>query len=128
MTDPRQGATEVYKIVRFEAAHRLPNVGEDHKCFRLHGHSYVVELHVQGDVDPHSGMVQDYAHIKAAWSPLYDELDHRYLNDIPGLENSTSEILARFIFDRLKDALPLLNRVVVRETCTAGSSYGVVQP
>jgi len=111
----------VYKIIRFEAAHRLPNVPEGHKCARLHGHSYSVELHVEGQLDPHSGMVVDYADIKAAFLPLYEQLDHHYLNDIPGLENSTSEILARWIFGRLEPSLPGLSEVIVGETCTAGA-------
>lgn len=115
--------TTIYKVLRFEAAHRLPNVPEGHKCARLHGHSYRIELQVSGEVDPHTGMVQDYADIKAAFHPLYEVLDHNYLNDIPGLANSTSEILAQWIWNRLKPELPLLSQVTVGETCTAGAIF-----
>lgn len=107
----------------FEAAHRLPNVPEGHKCSRLHGHSFRVEIHVRGDVDPHSGWVMDFADIKAAFKPLLDQLDHYYLNDISGLENPTSENIARWIWERLRPALPGLARVLVHETCTSGCAY-----
>ncbi|MEN9677087.1 MAG: 6-carboxytetrahydropterin synthase QueD, partial [Verrucomicrobiota bacterium] len=95
----------------------------DHKCARLHGHSFVAEVVVEGEVDPHFGWVMDYADIKAAFAPLYRQLDHHYLNDIPGLENPTSEILARWIWDQLKPSLPLLTEIVVAETCTARCVY-----
>lgn len=113
----------LFKSFRIEAAHRLPNVPPGHKCARLHGHSFEVEIHVDGPVDPHTGWVIDFAEIKAAFKPYYDQLDHHYLNDIEGLENPTSENLARWIFDKLKPALPLLSEVVVYETCTSGCRY-----
>jgi 6-pyruvoyltetrahydropterin/6-carboxytetrahydropterin synthase len=112
----------VFREFTFEAAHRLPLVPEGHKCRRLHGHSYRVELHVEGLVGA-DGMVIDFADIKAAWRPLHDLLDHRYLNDVEGLDNPTSEVLARWIWHRLDEALPGLARVVVRETCTSGVAY-----
>ncbi len=114
---------EVFRQFGFEAAHRLPNVPEGHKCARLHGHSFRVEVHVAGPVDPSLGWVVDFADIKAAFAPLHDALDHRYLNEIEGLENPTSEVLARWIWDRLRPALPGLTAVVVRETCTSGCVY-----
>jgi len=114
---------EIFKEIQFEAAHRLPNLPADHKCARLHGHSFRVALHVRGAVDPTTGWVMDFADIKKAFAPLYDQLDHRFLNEIPGLENPTSENIARWIWTRLKPALPALCRVTVRETCTAGSIY-----
>jgi len=113
----------IFKVFTLEAAHRLPNVPEGHKCARLHGHSFRVELHVEGPVDAHTGWVMDFADIKSAFAPLYDQLDHHYLNDIEGLENPTSENLARWIFQRLRPALPGLDQVVVHETCTSGASY-----
>lgn len=113
----------IFKAFTLEAAHRLPNVPEGHKCSRLHGHSFRVELHVEGPVDAHTGWVMDFADIKKAFAPLYDQLDHHYLNDIEGLENPTSENLARWIFQRLLPALPGLDQVVVHETCTSGASY-----
>jgi len=113
----------IFKVFTLEAAHRLPNVPEGHKCARLHGHSFRVELHVEGPVNAHTGWVMDFADIKSAFAPLYDQLDHHYLNDIEGLENPTSENLARWIFQRLRPALPGLDQVVVHETCTSGASY-----
>jgi 6-pyruvoyltetrahydropterin/6-carboxytetrahydropterin synthase len=114
---------DIFKIFTLEAAHRLPNVPEGHKCARLHGHSFRVELHVSGELDPHTGWVMDFADVKAAFKPIYDRLDHHYLNDIPGLENPTSERLSMWIWEQLKPALPNLSEVVVHETCTAGSRY-----
>lgn len=114
---------ELFKEFVFEAAHRLPNVPANHKCSRLHGHSYRVELHVRGEVDPGTGMVMDFAAITAAFKPTLDRLDHYYLNEIAGLENPTSEHLARWIWCRVKPALPPLSHVVVRETCTSGCIY-----
>src|SRR5678815_3369018 len=84
-------AMEIFKEITFEAAHRLPNVPEGHKCARLHGHSFRVAIHVCGTVGADSGWVMDYADIKEAFRPLYERLDHRYLNEIEGLENPTSE-------------------------------------
>lgn len=113
----------IFKVFHVEAAHRLPNVPEGHKCSRLHGHSFRVELHVSGSIDPQSGWVMDFADVKSAFAPLYDRLDHHYLNDIEGLENPTSENLCRWIFQRLRPDLPGLDRVTVHETCTSGASY-----
>ena len=114
---------ELFRDVTFEAAHRLPNVPEGHKCARLHGHSFRVRLVVRGPVDPHTGWLMDFADLKAAWAPLDARLDHRYLNEIPGLENPTSEVLARWIWRELAPTLPYLHAVEVRETCTSGCVY-----
>jgi len=114
---------EVFKAFGFEAAHRLPHVPEGHKCARLHGHSFRVELHVEGEVGEASGWVVDFAEISRAWEPIHDLLDHRYLNEIPGLENPTSEVLAVWLWPRLSPALPGLHEIVVRETCTSGCRY-----
>lgn len=112
------------KSFSFESAHFLPNVPEGHKCGRIHGHSFRCEIEVTGDIDPHTGFVMDYADIKAAFRPLRDRLDHRFLNhDVPGLENPTSEVLCRWIWDQLKPLLPLLSGVVLHETCTARCEY-----
>jgi len=110
---------ELRRTFQFEAAHRLTQVPPGHKCARLHGHSFVVEVVVEGPVDPRLGWVMDYADIKAAFEPLFQQLDHNHLNEIPGLENPTSERLAEWIWARLKPALPLLTEIVVAETCTA---------
>ncbi|HEN47231.1 MAG TPA: 6-carboxytetrahydropterin synthase QueD [Mizugakiibacter sp.] len=115
---------EIFKIFTIECAHRLPNVRAGHKCARLHGHSIKIEVHVHGEPDPVQGWVCDFAEVKHAFQPLYEQLDHNYLNDIPGLENPTSEMLAKWVWGRLQPALPGLDRIVVQETCTAGVSYG----
>ncbi|MGH8091528.1 MAG: 6-carboxytetrahydropterin synthase QueD [Rudaea sp.] len=114
---------DIFKRFHIEAAHRLPNVPAGHKCARLHGHSFGVEIHVSGTADAHTGWVMDFADIKSAFAPIFDELDHHYLNEIPGLDNPTSERLAEWIWTRLKPALPLLSKVVVHETCTSGCVY-----
>ena len=114
---------EIYKEFRIEAAHRLPNVPPGHKCARLHGHSFGIGIHLEGPIDPQAGWVCDFADIRAAMNPVIDQLDHRYLNDIAGLENPTSERLAQWIWQRLKPALPQLSRIVVHETCTSGCEY-----
>lgn len=113
---------EIYREFTFEAAHRLPNVPAGHKCARLHGHSYRVEIHVQGEPDETTGWVLDFGDISRAFQPLHDQLDHRYLNEVAGLDNPTSEVLAQWIWRRLAGALPL-SAVVVRETCTCGCIY-----
>lgn len=114
---------EIYKIFTFEAAHHLPNVPEGHKCKRLHGHSFEVTLFVSGPIDGHTGWVLDFADVKAAFKPYLDQLDHYYLNDIEGLENPTSENIARWIWRKVKPDLPDLSKVAVKETCTAGCVY-----
>lgn len=114
---------EIFKAFTLECAHRLPNVPVGHKCARVHGHSFRVEIHVSGPVDEHLGWVMDFADVKAAFEPLYQQLDHHYLNEVPGLENPTSENLARWIWQRLMPRLPQLSAVVVHETCTSGARY-----
>lgn len=114
---------EILKEFTFEAAHRLPNVPDGHKCARLHGHSYRVAVHVTGEVDEEAGWVVDFYEITEAFKPLQNRLDHYYLNEIEGLENPTSENLARWIWDHLAPVLPGLSQVLVRETCTSGCIY-----
>jgi len=114
---------ELSKSFTFEAAHALPTFPEGHKCRRLHGHSFRVEVRVAGDVDERQGYLIDYGDIKAACEPVREELDHRYLNEIPGLENPTAENLARWLWERLRPRLPLLSAVIVQETCTTGCAY-----
>lgn len=114
---------EIFKEFSLEAAHRLPHVPAGHKCARLHGHSFRIEVRVAGAIDERLGWVADFADIAAVWRPLHEALDHRYLNEVPGLENPTSEVLARWVWQRLHAALPGLSAVVVRETCTSGCIY-----
>jgi len=112
---------ELFKEFTFEAAHRLPQVPAGHKCARLHGHSFVVRVTVSGEVGKESGWVMDFADISTAFEPIYRQLDHYYLNEIDGLENPTSENIARWIWQRLQ--LPGLSEVQIRETCTSGCAY-----
>jgi 6-pyruvoyltetrahydropterin/6-carboxytetrahydropterin synthase len=116
-------STTIFKAFQVEAAHRLPNLPASHKCSRLHGHSFRIELHLSGPLDPTLGWVMDFADVKAAFLPYYEQLDHHYLNEIAGLENPTSEVLAKWVYDKVKPKLPLLSKVVVGETCTSGCSY-----
>lgn len=114
---------ELRKSFQFEAAHLLPLLPEAHKCRRLHGHSFKVEIVIAGECDPKLGWLMDYADIKSAFKPLWEQLDHRYLNEVPGLDNPTSENVAVWIWERLKPGLPLLTEVSVAETCTAQAVY-----
>lgn len=114
---------EIYKEFRCESAHRLPNVPEGHKCGRLHGHSYRFQVWVNGPVESDSGWVIELADVKKAFEPILSKFDHYYLNDIEGLSNPTSENIAMWIWNRLQPSLPLLSKVVVHETCTAGCIY-----
>jgi len=114
---------ELRKTFQFEAAHLLPLLSETHKCRRLHGHSFQAEIVVEGPLDGKLGWVMDYAEIGDAFRPLWEQLDHRYLNEVSGLENPTSESIAVWIWEKLKPKLPLLKEVVVAETCTARCVY-----
>jgi 6-pyruvoyltetrahydropterin/6-carboxytetrahydropterin synthase len=114
---------EIYKQFVFEAAHRLPDVPAGHKCSRLHGHSFRGTIYVKGDIDRDSGWIMDFAKISKAFKPLYEQLDHHYLNEIEGLDNPTSEVLAQWIWRKLKPALPGLSKVEIKETCSSGCIY-----
>jgi 6-pyruvoyltetrahydropterin/6-carboxytetrahydropterin synthase len=114
---------ELFRVFQIEAAHFLPNVPEGHKCARMHGHSFRIEVHVCGEPGADTGWVMDFADLKRAFQPLFEQLDHRLLNDVEGLENPTSENLAIWVWQRLEPELPGLDRIVVQETCNAGCSY-----
>ncbi|MGB9602680.1 MAG: 6-carboxytetrahydropterin synthase QueD [Verrucomicrobiia bacterium] len=114
---------ELRKTFQFEAAHLLPKLPQGHKCRRLHGHSFQVEIAVEGETDKELNWLMDYADISAAFKPLLEILDHSYLNEIQGLENPTSENIAKWIWERLKPALPQLKEVAVAETCTSRCAY-----
>ncbi len=126
LTDGRQENPQIVRLARtfsFEAAHLLPRVPEGHKCARLHGHSFQVEIVCEGPVDPDTGWLIDFADIKAVTKPIIEMLDHRYLNEIEGLENPTSEVLCKWIWNRLKPALPTLRTIIIMETCTSRCEY-----
>jgi 6-pyruvoyltetrahydropterin/6-carboxytetrahydropterin synthase len=114
---------ELCRKYSFAAAHHLPRAPEGHKCRRLHGHSYEVEVAVRGEVDPDSGWLVDYGAIDSVARPVIAELDHRTLNEIPGLENATSELLCDWLWQRLRRRLPGLHRISVAETCAAACHY-----
>ena len=115
---------ELSKTYRFEAAHRLPRVPESHKCFRLHGHSFQIEVTVSGEVDESMGWLLDFTDITEVVEPILEgELDHRTLNEVPGLENATSERLCLWLWRRFKPALPSLAAITVHETCAARCTY-----
>ncbi len=114
---------ELSRTFSFEAAHRLTTFPEGHKCRRLHGHSFQVEVRVAGDVDEERGYLVDFEQIRAAWEPLREQLDHQNLNDVAGLEISTAEMLSRWIWQRLQPRLPLLSAVIVRETDASACEY-----
>ncbi len=113
-------AVHVWRRYRFESAHRLPNVPPDHKCGRMHGHSFAVVLHARGETGEGVALSD---RIDTCWAPLHAAFDHACLNDIAGLENPTSEIIARYVWERLLPALPSLTRITVFETASCGAHY-----
>ncbi len=114
---------KITQAFSFEAAHFLPNVAPTHRCRGMHGHSYRVELKLEGPVDPKTGFVVDFFTIEKAVEPLRAELDHHCLNEIVGLENPTAENIAVWIFQRIKKALPQLASVIVHETKDCYAEY-----
>ncbi len=114
---------EIFKVFTFEAAHFLPFVPPEHKCRRLHGHTFRIEVHVAGPVGAESGWVMDYAQISQSFGPLLQQLDHHFLNAIAGLDNPTSENLAHWIWSHLKPNLPELYKIVVQENCMSGCVF-----
>jgi 6-pyruvoyltetrahydropterin/6-carboxytetrahydropterin synthase len=114
---------ELIKEYKFEAAHRLPHVPPGHKCARLHGHSFRIEITVAGAVDPRTGWFIDFGELDDIVGPLVAQLDHHCLNEIDGLENPTSEVLARWLFERMRPRLPSLRAVTLWETADARCVY-----
>lgn len=111
------------KDFRFESAQTLPKVPAEHKCGKMHGHSFKLEISVEGEVDPETGWFYDHAKISEAMKPLIEQLDHAYLNDIPGLENPTIEIMCAWFWEKLAPQLPGLAQIVIHETPSARCSY-----
>ncbi len=114
---------ELIRTFRFEAAHRLPNIPEGHKCRRMHGHGYRVDIHVTGQVDEHTGWVMDFSDIRNIVDPVLDTLDHQVLNEIPGLENCTAELLAKYIWDHVVESLLGLSGITVWESDVSRCVY-----
>jgi len=114
---------EVFKEFTIDCAHSLPNVPDGHKCKNVHGHTYKIRVVLKGELDPLLGWVYDFALIKAAFEPTKEMLDHKYINDIEGLENPTAENLAIWIWNRLASQLKPLYEVWVFETPTSGTRY-----
>ena len=114
---------DIYKKFSFDSAHYLPNLPEDHKCRRMHGHTFNVKVHITGTVDPEIVWIMDFAEIKTICDPVIKQLDHRVLNDIKGLNNPTSENLAKWIWEKIKSELPGLKKIIVSETCSTAVSY-----
>lgn len=125
VTEKRMSTT-IFKDFTFEAAHMLPHVPEGHKCGRLHGHSFNLRVELRGQVDQFTGWIVDFGDVKAALKPMISRLDHHYLNDIEGMENPTSEVIAEWVFNeaaKLLDGLCAVESVTVKETCTCGATY-----
>ena len=114
---------ELVRDFRFEAAHYLPNVPEGHKCRRIHGHSFHGEVALRGPIGSETGWLMDFADLKRIVDPVVARLDHYLLNEIAGLENPTSELVAVWIWDALAQALPDLHRITIEETCTSRCHY-----
>lgn len=114
---------DIYKEFTIEAAHLLPNLPDGHKCKRLHGHSFRIEVHINGEIDNNLGWVMDFSDISRSFQPVFDVLDHHYLNEIDGLENPTSENIAKWVWNKLKPGLPDLSKIIIKETCTSGCIY-----
>ncbi|MHB1353237.1 MAG: 6-carboxytetrahydropterin synthase QueD [Thiobacillus sp.] len=114
---------DIFRIFHLQCARRLPALPDTHPCSRVHGHSFEVELTVSGEVDAQLGWVCDFTEIEAAWRPIHEALDHRYLNDVARLDNPTSERLAIWLWGQLKPSLPGLSRIRVMETHDSGCIY-----
>ena len=119
----KKSVVEISKVFICESAHRLPYVPEGHKCGCLHGHSFRIEDWVRGQIEDETGWVMDFADLGQVFQPIYQQLDHHYLNEIEGLFNPTSENLSRWIWNNLRPSLPQLSKVIVNETCTSGCMY-----
>lgn len=122
-SSPSVRIMELFHVFYLEAARRLPHLPSEHPCARVHGHSFRIEIHVRGPLHPELGWVMDFADLQAAAQKVHALLDHRYLNDIPGLDNPTSERLAIWIWERLKRDLPTLAKVIVQESAHSGCTY-----
>lgn len=113
----------IFKQFTFDSAHFLSKVPDTHKCKQIHGHTYRLVIYLDGPLHSDLGWVMDFGVVKQVVSPVIDILDHRLLNDIPGLENPTCELVAKWIWDQIKPGLPLLSKIELHETPTSGVVY-----
>ena len=114
---------QLFKKFTFDAAHFLPNVPEGHKCREIHGHTYQLTVVLEGTPDANLGWVLDFADLKRAIEPVIQQVDHKFLNQVPGLENPTCEYIAIWLWNQLKPVLPLLSKIELYETPTSGVVY-----
>lgn len=114
---------KIFKEFSFDAAHYLPNVPEGHKCKNMHGHTYHLKVFIEGELDKKLGWVIDFKELKQHINPIIDRMDHHTLNDIPGLENPTCEMIAVWLWEQIKPNIPMLCRIELKETPTSGAVY-----
>ena len=114
---------QIFKKFTFDSAHALPNVPDGHKCKNVHGHTYHLTLFLESEIDSEMGWVMDFADVKEIMNPVMTQIDHKFLNDIEGLENPTCEIFVKWIWDRLIGSMPQLVKIELYETPTSGAIY-----
>lgn len=114
---------EIYKEFSFDSAHFLPLVPEGHKCRNMHGHTYKLRVYIKGQPDPKLGWIMDFKELKDVIGRVIDQVDHKLLNDVPGLENPTAENITIWIWQQIKPLLPLLSKIELHETPTTGVIY-----
>ena len=114
---------EIYKEFSFDSAHFLPHVPDGHKCRNMHGHTYRLRVYIKGAIDPHLGWIMDFKELKDALSGVIDQLDHKLINDIPGLQNPTAENITVWIWKQIQPLLPQLSKIELYETPTTGVIY-----
>lgn len=114
---------EIYKEFAFDSAHFLPNVPDGHKCKNMHGHTYRLKVFVKGIPNPEYGWIMDFKELKDIVANIIDQLDHKLINDIPGLENPTAEHITLWIWNKIKPLLPILSKIELYETPTTGVIY-----
>ena len=114
---------QIFKQFTFDSAHFLPNVPEGHKCKEIHGHTYHLTVYLDGDLDEKLGWVIDFTDVKNVIDPIIKSIDHQFLNNISGLENPTSEVMAIWLWNKIKPELPQLSKIELNETPTSGVIY-----
>ncbi len=113
----------IFKKFTFDAAHFLPNVPETHKCRSIHGHTYTLIMYIDGQPDAELGWVMDFAEIKRTVEPIINMVDHKLINNVPGLENPTCELMAVWLWNKIKEGIPMLSKIELHETPTSGVVY-----